>query len=164
VPLGPDRLLGYTGHFLDSTFKKLEERVGKRWKDRVMWAFLAVVFIVFVAPCALAALALYPSVLIYVYLVHGYGAYTGTQKKLISGQNTESRAAFPGEIAHYDAPGNTQSSNEIHKNTSCTESFLTFLKRPIVALTESLKENQNVSRHMLCLPDMGSLKMLKVFF
>jgi hypothetical protein len=94
--------------------------------------------------------------------VHGFGAYTGTQKELNSAQKTESDATFPDEMAHEDAPGNTQSSNEIHENTSCRESFLTFLKRPIVALTESLKGNQSVSRHMLCLPGMGSLKMLKV--
>jgi hypothetical protein len=92
VPFGPDRLLGYTGHFLDSAVKKLEESIGERWKDRVMWASLAMVFTVLVVPCALAALALYPSVLIYVYLVHGFGAYTGTQEKLNSGQKEEPHA------------------------------------------------------------------------
>jgi hypothetical protein len=179
VPFGPARLLLYFFHFLETTVQPiLQNCFGNAWTYRFFWACMALVFVVLVVPSALAALALYPSVLIYFYLVHGFGAYTGMEQERTLGkreQNADSSAAVSGENAngpgeetspneesHQNSLGNAQSSNENPENTSCRASFLTFLLRPIVAYQDSLKGNQSVSRHMLCLPSMASLKMLKV--
>jgi hypothetical protein len=150
--------------------------IGGRLTNCISVACFALGFTVWVLPSALAVLALYLSVLIYVHLVHGFGMVIEQELEqgkieekmessaVVSDENADGSGdkISPNEESHGNSLSTTKSSNEILENTSCTSSFLAFLGRPIEAFIGSLRGNQNVSRHMVCLPGMGSLKMLKV--
>jgi hypothetical protein len=173
VPFGPDRLQGYTKYFLEEQFfSKLEQCIGRTLTYCIARALYMIFFASFVVPSGLAILALYPVVLMYVYLVHGFQVGAYDQKAgSIAYPTASDETACGGESggkpstskeSHHDVSGETKDSNKILESKSCVMNLQTFLLRPAVAFQDALKGNQSVSRHMLCLPGMGSLKMLQV--
>jgi hypothetical protein len=155
MPFGPDRLYGYVRHF-DETWRRTTKSNWDLMRYCITIPVLAVVFTVLALSSALAALALYPAVLIYINLLHGFGLNSVQQRGSGAAARGSADSASGDKISF-----NVQCSNEIPVNTSCTKSLLAFLQRPVVAFQDSLKGNQSVSRHMLCLPGMASLKMLE---
>jgi hypothetical protein len=183
VAFGPDRLLGYARHFLQKqVIPKVKDENSTNRIERMMWTsflFWGLILLFCIGlPSVLALLVLYPASLTYVFLVHGFGVFEEIAESIAdptvpdqSACGRESSGEIsPREESHHDVSGKTQDSNKILELLvslfkqyfkSISKIIKNAIERPVVLFQAALVGNQSVSRHMLCLPGMGSLKMLQ---
>ena len=175
LPLTAQRLIYFP---LVSIWDYSEEKTCA-WLYRIPVILVASIACVF----ALLGLALYPLLLIYFYLVHGFKSYAksgGTHSApsaTVAGQGAELTDSIP--QAHVKEPsdgaanGNeTGTANGNETGTAKTNGKITsttmqsvlikFCYKPIESFEESLKGTQSVAGHVLSLPGVGSLKSLRM--
>jgi hypothetical protein len=134
--------------------------------EKVLGWIVLFIFIVLALLCALAGLAIYPLLLVYVYFVDGMGMYSAAEVQKASEQqgaadNSGSNIGGSGgegggpKETHHDLAGRNKPA------ISMTSRIYKIIARPYTSFVASLRGNQSVAGHVLCLPGMGSFKMLK---
>ncbi len=168
----------------------LNERINQNEHDkptgigRALFSMLMMLAAILTFASALVGIAVYPLLLIYVYIVHGLNMYSAadTGSKQITGASSREETAEQDQEASPQAgamrpqaslsgesSGGSAPTKSVPGNTSCSPcstdcmwaGLQAFLYRPLDSFFGSLKGNQSVAGHVLCLPGVGSLRSLK---
>jgi hypothetical protein len=133
------------------------------------WLYRIPVILAAIIACAFAllGLTLYPCLLLYFYIMHGFNAYTESGGKTNS--HKTQRATDPAQGAE-QTESNSQAevveqssaSGTNGNGTSTMQCVSNICYKPIVSFLDSLQGTQSVAGHVLSLPGVGSLKSLRM--